>query len=78
MVHDRTLEFSQRGEALVEIPLGQARGQADAADAECPRALGSGDLEGGLHQPVPPVDAPGVGTDALEWHRHLVFHPGPD
>ena len=36
MVHDRTLELRQRREALVEVPLGQAHGQADAADAERP------------------------------------------
>jgi hypothetical protein len=48
MVDDRALEFGERCEALVEVPLGEPGGQTHPADTERAGALGSGDLEGGL------------------------------
>lgn len=76
MVDDGALKLGERRKALVEISLRQSGGQADTTHAERARALGSGDREGGSHQAVPSVDAPVVGADPLERHRHLVFHLG--
>ena len=76
MVDDGALEFGKRGKALVEVPLVSPAAKPDFADAERASAFGSGDLEAGHHQPIPSIDAPVVGTDPLEGHRHLVLHLG--
>ena len=74
MVDDRALKLGERGEALVEVPLGEPGGQTHPADAESTSALGSGDLVGGLNHAVAPVETPVIRADPLEGHRHLVLH----
>jgi cholest-4-en-3-one 26-monooxygenase len=76
VVDHGTLKLGERCETFVEISLRQTRSEAHATDAERAGALGSGDLEGGLHQPSPSIDAAVRGAHSLEGHRHLVLHDG--